>query len=308
MRLSSRAYRSEDDYWRIRQFLRDVFLLNNRQEYSWQVYRFDYWRWHGIENIGQGPLEQSVFLWETETGELASVLNAEENGEAFLQIHPAFHTAGLLTEMLETAERYLAVEQKSQRSLVVWAIEKDTRLKEILAERGYRQPEKGFEFVRRRAIDGELPERKLAEGYTLRALGDEEELPARSWASWRGFHSDEPDDGYEGWEWYRNVQRCPLYRRDLDLLAKAPGGEIAAFCTVWFDDATRTGTFEPVACVPEHYRKGLASAVMAEGLRRLQRLGATLATVGSYSPHAHALYESMGFTDAMLSEPWKKVF
>lgn len=306
MKLTSRTYRSEDDYWRIRQFLRDVYLLNNRLEYCWQVYRFDYWRWHGVENIGQGPLEQKVFLWETSSGELASVLNAEGDGEAFLQIHPAFRTEGLLTEMLETAEGHLAAKQNGQRSLAVWANERDTQLKGMLSERRYRRPEKGFEAVRRRTIDGALPERKLAEGYTLRALGDAEELPARTWASWRGFHPDEPDDGYGGWEWYRNVQRCPLYRRDLDLVAVASGGEIAAFCTVWFDDATRTGAFEPVACVPEHYRKGLASAVMAEGLRRLQRLGATLATVGSYSPHAHALYESMGFTDHMLSEPWEK--
>jgi hypothetical protein len=35
-------YQSEDDYWRIRQFLREVFGLNARRELSWPVYRFDY--------------------------------------------------------------------------------------------------------------------------------------------------------------------------------------------------------------------------------------------------------------------------
>ena len=41
-------------------------------------------------------------------------------------------------------------------------------------------------------------------------------------------------------------------------------------------------------------------------LRRAQKLGATLATVSSYSTGAHALYESMGFTEVDLLEPWIK--
>jgi hypothetical protein len=43
---------------------------------------------------------------------------------------------------------------------------------------------------------------------------------------------------------------------------------------------------------------------MADGLRRARKLGATLATVSSYGNAAHALYESMGFTQVDLLEPW----
>jgi hypothetical protein len=43
---------------------------------------------------------------------------------------------------------------------------------------------------------------------------------------------------------------------------------------------------------------------MNVGLRRAQQLGATLATVSSYSDGAHALYASMGFTEFDLLEPW----
>jgi ribosomal protein S18 acetylase RimI-like enzyme len=59
---------------------------------------------------------------------------------------------------------------------------------------------------------------------------------------------------------------------------------------------------------PDHQRRGLGKAVMAEGLRRAQRLGATLASVSSYSPAAHALYASAGFTDVELSEPWQRAW
>ena len=53
-------------------------------------------------------------------------------------------------------------------------------------------------------------------------------------------------------------------------------------------------------------RHGLGRALLAEGLRRLEALGATLAQVASGSPPAHALYAAAGFTDYDLLEQWVK--
>jgi hypothetical protein len=50
----------------------------------------------------------------------------------------------------------------------------------------------------------------------------------------------------------------------------------------------------------------LGKAVLCEGLRRLRRMGTTTAYAGSYEPAAHALYESVGFCDYDLCEPWVK--
>jgi len=49
MTLIQKTYHSEADYWRIRNFLREVFLLNNRLEHSWHVARLDHWRWQLAE-------------------------------------------------------------------------------------------------------------------------------------------------------------------------------------------------------------------------------------------------------------------
>ncbi|MDX9952934.1 MAG: hypothetical protein RBT75_02515 [Anaerolineae bacterium] len=46
MKLTRRLCNQENDFWRIRNFLRDVFLHNGRLEHSWNVARFDYWRRH----------------------------------------------------------------------------------------------------------------------------------------------------------------------------------------------------------------------------------------------------------------------
>ena len=229
MKLMQRKYRCDDDYWAVRQFLREVFLLNGRRELSWPLYRWDYWRWHVNANIFRFSLEAAVFLWETAEGRLAAVLHPDGPGEAFLEVHPAFRSAELEVAMLSVAETQFATTQAdgSQR-LVLWAHEGDTLRRDLLARRGYVR-HGSPEHQRRRPMDQPIPDFRPAEGYAVRALGDEAELPARSWVSWRAFHPDEPDDKYEGWEWYRNVQRAPLYRRDLDLVAVAPDGELAGF-------------------------------------------------------------------------------
>jgi mycothiol synthase len=306
MKLTLRKYQTEDDGWKIRQFLREIFLLNQRREVNWPVYRWDYWRWHVNENIFKFNLNAAIFMWETGEGRLTAVLNPDGAGEAFLQVHPAFHTPELDVEMLSAAETQFAVTQADGRQrLVVWAHGTDLVRQDLLKRRGYTK-EKYPEYQRRRDMSQPIPDTSIPEGYTLRTLGATEEHPARSWVSWKAFHPDEPDENYQGWGWYANVQRAPLYRRDLDLVAVAPNGEHAAFCTLWFDDVTRTAAFEPVGTHPAHQRQGVGKALMADGLRRVRDLGATLCTVGSYSEAAGALYASLGFTKYDLSEPWGK--
>ncbi len=299
-----RTYQSEDDYWRIRQFLRDVSLLNDRHDYSWPLLRWDYWVWHVNMNICHLQLEEVVTLWEAD-GQIVAMLNPDSPGEAYFQVHPAYRHLVSLSDMLDVAEQKLfKTNETGKKDLLAWVNESDAKTKALFAERGYARSRFKAEHMRSRSFTQPVPEPVPPEGYTVRALGDENELPARSWLSWKAFHPDEPDEKYQGWEWYKNVQRIPLYRRDLDIVAVAPDEELAAFCTVWFDDVTRTAVFEPVGTHPEHQKRGLGKAVMSEGLRRAQRLGATLATVSSYSDGAHALYHSMGFTGFDLLEPW----
>jgi mycothiol synthase len=310
MKLTKRRYESEEDYWCIRAFLRDVFLRNGRRERSWQVYRFDYWRRHGIMNLDGGSLED-VFIWEDAGGRIAAVLNRESSGQAFLQVDPQARSVALETEMVATAEEYLVWPGKDGRDhLLIWANEHDDLRQEVLDCRGYHK-EPWAEHQRRRPLAAAVPPDPPPPGYNVRALGDGAELLERAYASGLAFHPRDIRFAVENRAdvgWYRNIQNAPLYRRDLDIVAVAPDGAVASFCTIWFDDVTRTGAFEPVGTVPAHQRRGLGKAVMAEGLRRLQRLGATMAYVASYSAEAHGLYEAMGFLEYELSEPWAKTF
>jgi len=302
-----RRYQNDNDYWNIRSFLREILLLNNRDQVSWETARFDYWRWHGILNMKDGTLEDDVFIWETNGDEIVAVLNREAPGSVFLQIHPHFRRTELEGEMLSVAERNLTVPvRNNHRSLHVWAEREDTQLKELLKNHGYAIGDRWKpEYQRRRILAEPISSLPVTDGYTIRSMGDIEEHHARCFASWRAFHPDDSDKNFLD-DWYPNIQRAPFYRRDLDLVAVDVNGAIAAFCTIWFDDATRTGLFEPVGTVPEHQRHGLGKAILTEGLIRLQRLGADIAYVGSSSDAAHALYASVELKEYRVLEPWTK--
>lgn len=310
MKLTSRRYHDDTDYWKARAFLREVFLLNGRRMLSWDVCRWDYWRWHVSENLERFNTAEAVFFWETPDGQIAAILNPEGPGEVNLQVHPNLREPGLEEEMVATAEQYLAISDgKGRQRLRVWAIECDQARQELLARRGYVKSD-WPEYMHYQSLEGPVLDAKPAPGYTVRALGDGLELLERCYASGLGFHKGDIKIAVENRDdatWYRNIQNAPLYRRDLDIVAIAPDGAIASFCTVWFDDVSRIGIFEPVATVPAHQRRGLGKAVMSEGLRRLVKMGAIKAFVSSYSVEAGALYASTGFSAYELNEPWMKV-
>lgn len=308
MKLHMHPYQSEDDYWRIRTFLREVFVLNDRRKFSWPVARLDYWRWHGIMNLGDGTLEKGVFLWETQGGQIAAVLNQEGAGQAFLQVHPVFKTAELEEQMLVVAEELLrARSRKGGQVLWVWSDSGDIQRQDILVHRGYVHIDEADEHQWRRDLTLPIPDNPVREGYLIRSLGETSELASRSWASWRAFHPDEAAEKYNrDPSWYLNIQAAPLYRRDLDLVAIAPDGNVAAFTTTWYDDVTRCGIFEPVGTMPEHQRRGLGSSLLCESMHRLKKMGATLAMTTGGTPHANGLYQSVLGPFYDLYQPWEK--
>jgi len=307
MKPAFRSYQTEDDFWRMREFLRQVFMLNDRRELSWHVARLDYARWHCCLNCAHVTLEEVAYLWEADGQLMAFLMPDGGRGEAHLCVHPVLRTATLEEEILDIAEeRLFESRDEETHRLCVWAPGCDNLRQDLLTRRGY-QKGKWPEHQWRRTLDAPITDFPLAPGYTIRSLGDGLELLERCYASGLGFHEGDIKiavDNRADPAWYRNIQTAPLYRRDLDLVAVAPDGAIASFTTIWFDDVTRSAYFEPVATVPAHQRRGLGKAVMNEGLRRLQRMGATLALVGGYSPEANGLYRSVMGPEHELYEPW----
>jgi ribosomal protein S18 acetylase RimI-like enzyme len=309
MSLTFRAYQTEDDYWHMREFLRELMILHELREQSWHVARLDYARWHGCMNCAKITLNDVAYLWE-DNGKLAAFMMPDGGlGEVHFNIHPNYDTPMMVEDMLLKAEEHLCEKQPDgSKSLLIWSPAEDTIRQEILHQYGYEK--KGDPEVQwRRTLNTPISDVPLAAGYSIRSLGDGLELLERCYASGLGFHDGDiaiAVDNRNDATWYRNIQTAPLYRRDLDLVAVAPDGSIASFCTIWLDDVTRTAYFEPVATVPAHQRKGLGKALLTEGLKRLQRMGALVGFVGGFSIGANALYQSVMGPDHDVYESWMK--
>ncbi len=211
--------------------------------------------------------------------------------------------------MIDYAEEHLqpAPTRDGGQVMWLWCDARDDQRQTILERHGFTPIHQAREHQWRRNLELPIPEKSLRQGYVLRPLGDVSELPSRCWASWRAFHPHESDEKYDrNTSWYQNIQAAPLYRHDLDLVVIAPSGEVVAFTTIWFENMTFCDYFEPVGTVPEHQRKGLGSALLCEGMRRLKYAGATLAMTVGGTPHANGLYQSMFEPEFDLSVPWEK--
>ena len=308
MKRTFRTCTKEDDFWNVRNFLREIFLLNGRLEHSWNVARLDYWHWHYIKTCTiLTAVEKGMALWKNSDEKIIAALNHLGGSELRLHVHPHFRSAELEHEMLAYAEEnYYAVAEDGRRYIYMPIFEDDIQRQEIAKNRGYIK-EYGWGHHYRRSLDSAIPDAPIPLGYTIRSMGDVQEYPARSWASWRTFHNDEPDESYDGdYSWYANLQSAPLYRRDLDVVAVASDGRIASFCTIFYDDYTRSAVTVLVGTAAEDWRRGLGKAVMTEGFRRLKEMGCTLVFSTAHEEPADFLYHSV-MQEMKITDTWLKV-
>jgi ribosomal protein S18 acetylase RimI-like enzyme len=139
-----------------------------------------------------------------------------------------------------------------------------------------------------------LVEAPIPDGFEVRELAETEiakraEAHRAVWLPWTDGNVSDDDYAY--------FMKLPGYQRDLDVVAVAPDGTIAAFVNGWIDPRNRIGDFGPVGACPRYRRLGLTRAVLLECLRRMQRLGMerVIVSTGVSNTPAICLYESVGF-------------
>ena len=253
------------------------------------------------------------YRWATETGPVASpglrIWQDERGRDAgfawlsgdHLHIVTRAETARLRPKMLAWGEARLQAAGRCE-SLRIPINERSPEWEALLAGRGY-QPGEPVLVLRSHALAA-LAAPALPAGYRIGHVEDAAQL--EGWAaSYRAaFAPEEMTSALR-----RPVSRSSLYDPELDLIACDARGAVVAFALAWFDRESRTGTFEPIGCRPDHQRRGLARALMLAGLQRLERLGARRAYVTTTRRRVAAgrLYKSIGFLEEARSRTWSKV-
>jgi ribosomal protein S18 acetylase RimI-like enzyme len=163
---------------------------------------------------------------------------------------------------------------------------------EALRSRGFeveRPPAQLFE----RSTAGAKP--LPVDGFEIRSLDGEREHASRADAARLAFASTLAPEVHRAR--YLQFMRSPGYVLEHDLVAVAPDGTIASFEIYWLDAELSLGQFEPVGTHPNFQRRGLARALLHEGLARLASAGIERARVmtGGSNERAKRAYLDAGF-------------
>ena len=292
-----------NDYRAIMDFLREIYL-QTRAQHCWLPQRWEFAE-HAVNPMymarGEDTWHRYIRIWEAH-GRIVGISHKEEGPNAFLQIRPGYDA--LTDEMLDFAEAEIAIPTADGgKRLNVWSLESDTYRNERLTSRGYTRGDDG-DYCNAQALSGEFVP-QLPDGYALVSAVEETDALRRANAGHIGFNPEE-EALTEVPEHFTRMEQAPLFRPDLELMTRYQDGTLTSSCVVWYDEMTKTGMFEPVSTHPNHRRRGLGKAMLLEGLRRLQALGAERAFVGSYGDQRKAFYESAGFETFDKDWYWAK--
>jgi ribosomal protein S18 acetylase RimI-like enzyme len=242
-----------------------------------------------------------VALWEDEAGNLVGFGVIQYQMMLDVAIDPRARDAGIEPRLLEWAVgRFERIAAGRSQRLPYWlfAREDDADRHALFERFGFAPGDWRVVHLRRR-LDGPIEAPRAPAGFTLRPLGGEAEVAAYVECHRAAFGSQVMTV-----ETRRCTLGAPAYRPELDLVAEAPDSRLAAFAIFWLNPTARgqsgerDGQIEPAGTHPDFQRRGLASALLLEGFRRLQAAGAAVAIVETddFRGPAQRLYASVGLT------------
>lgn len=304
MTVRHRLYKDNADYIKIRDFLQESVSASGPSFY-FGLGDFDFCvalesSPNYLDNVDE--IFKDACLWFDDDKLIGGIWPSGNIVDIF--IHP--HKKGLFNEMISVGEKFVnsSISEETKGSEIEWWIfEGDMELENVLKYRGYYKTDL---YRTHRVFDYSLPIelQQLPKGYTIRNFLDCDDISIFAELYKNYFKINLKENTL------RNFTQTPTYRRELDLVVTAPDGTIACVCTIRYDEKNKIGTFEPVACHPDHKRKGLGKAIMLEGLKRVRNLGANIVTVQTSDPKrnlpANKLYESVGFRKIGDLYFWRK--
>lgn len=237
----------------------------------------------------------TIRLWHLDDGALVGFAWRDGPGAASLQRHPAQYGNALLEEamVLWIVNNWGEPGRDAHtHTVTINALDRDHERIERLKAHGFAPADACHLSRTERPLHLAIPDSPPPDGAVIRPIDPETELEERV-----RLHRDVWANSVVTPDSYRRMRAVPGYRPDLDIVAALPDGAFASYAICWFDPVSKVGEFEPVGTRAAYRRRGLARAVVDEGLRRLRALGATTAMVYTVAinPPASALYRSAGF-------------
>ncbi|MDX2239814.1 MAG: GNAT family N-acetyltransferase [Leptolyngbyaceae cyanobacterium bins.302] len=256
-------------------------------------------------------VDRDLRLWTNATGALCAVAScwfpepAEvKNGYFGFSIHPSAREQGIEEDIFSWAEALVKdLAQAHQRPARLRTGARDDYAFRLnwLTRKGFTSDRTFYQMMR--SLSEPIPQPQLPDGFTIRPLQGEAEVAA--WVemfnqSFIDHWNFTPLTVESRAHWLTETS----YQPELDLVAVAPDGTLAAFCyaIIHAEENTLTGQLEgwiaDLGTRRGFRRMGLGRAMLLTGLHTLQAHGMNTALLGVDSENpsgALALYQSVGF-------------
>ncbi|HSQ17170.1 MAG TPA: GNAT family N-acetyltransferase [Anaerolineales bacterium] len=257
-----------------------------------------------FEELADPDVQVTARLWEDEGGRLVgfAYVNRYQNlVDAFVveKFTPAIETE--LIDWVVSAARRRNREIGQSLTLAASALESDLSRLAFLERSGFEYQVESS-ILMSRSLDQPIPDPQLPPGFIIRPMGGEAEIDA-----YVALHRAAFGTEIMTVEYRRTIISAPDYIPELDLVAVAPDGDLAAFCVcqIFPDDSPRAGGLkegwtDPLGTHPAYQRLGLATALLLTGMRLLKARGMDTAILGTSSSNLAMQHtaRSVGYQDA----------
>ncbi len=245
------------------------------------------------EELAAVSAQASARLWLDEHDKLVGFAYISPWQNLVDVIDEQVFTPALENEMMDWILAAMQLRNREQgltQTLDASALESDQPRRAFLERHGFQQQEE-TSLLLKRPLDQPLPAPILPPGFTIRPLRGAAEVEAFVALHRAAFGTSNMTVDYR-----LTIMSAPGFLPDLDLVAVAPNGDLAAYCVcqIFPDDTPRAGGVkegwtDPVATHPDYHRLGLAKALILHGIRLLQERGVDTALLGTSSTNSAML-------------------
>jgi ribosomal protein S18 acetylase RimI-like enzyme len=253
------------------------------------------------EELAEVDVQVTARLWENDQGQLVGFAYVSRYQNLVDVFDARELTPALEKELLDwavSAVQRRNLEKGEPQTLDASSLEDDQARLAFLEQAGFER-QKETSLLLARPIDDALPAPQLPPGFAIRPMGGEAEVEAYVALHQAAFGTENMTVEYR-----RTIMSAPDYKPELDLVAVAPNGDLAAFCVcqIFPDDSPRAGGqkegwTDPVGTHPNYQRLGLARALILTGMGLLKVCGIDTAIMGTSSTNIpmQCTAEALGF-------------
>lgn len=279
--LRFRGYK-ESDYDAVIRFLVEINKVG-KAHINWNWARFE---WMYEHSDFDKKLISSIGLWFDGAKVVGAAIYDMYFGEAFCGVLSGYEE--LYADVLDYAVKNL----KDSDGLGIAIADGNEMELRAVQRAGFIKAEQ-TEVVLERALE-DIPEKQLPIGLSLEELDVAKDAYSFEWLMWQGF-----DHGEDRSQFERTSSLRPRvfqnYNKRLSLAAVDEKGEKVGYCCLWYRNDTDYAYVEPVCTIPSWRGKGVAAALLTEGMRIAGELGARKAYVISDMD----FYRRLGFKEQM---------